>query len=322
MRSLWKDMLVAVWLGVIIPGIVLNGIVLKERQAGEEPKPLSLTDKTLVQRLILVRDPEGTVTEMDLDAYLSGVLLAEIPGEFHTEALKAQSVAARTYTWKAFTTGGKHGDHSVCTDSACCQAYIPEEVYLSRGGTVENQEKVSGAVSATSGFVLYHDGALIEATYFSSAGGHTEAAADVWGADFPYLQAVSSPEEIRSHEVIYTAGEFENLLGVNLSGDCENWFGAVSYTEGGGVGTMEIGGTIYSGTQLRSALRLKSTDFQMHPEGERIRITTQGYGHRVGMSQYGANAMAEAGSTWQQILQHYYPGTILAPLEEIRRNPG
>ena len=294
MRPLWKDILAAVWLGILLPGIVLNIFVLKEKhkqtQIGHavQMQPVKMSGYD-----IPVRDPDGTRTGMDMDTYLTGVLLAEMSAEFHEEALKAQAVAARTYTWKAYTTGGKHGDGSVCTDSACCQAYMTEEAYLSRGGMQENLEKVRSAVQATSPMVLVHDGELIEATYFSSSGGRTEAAVEVWVTDYPYLQPVSSPEESPENAVSYTPSEFENSLGKTLSGNPKEWFGPVTYTKGGGVDTMEICGETYTGMELRSLLGLRSTRFVMQAEEQAITIITTGYGHRVGMSQYGANAMAE-----------------------------
>ena len=315
MRPLWKDVLAAVWLGMILPGIVLNLFVWKERHRESQQLP-TLPMQTVQEpgQSILVRDPDGTRINMDLNNYLTRVLLAEIPAEFHEEALKAQAVAARTYVWKAYTTGGKHGDSSICTDSACCQAYMTEDSYLSRGGHPENLEKVRQSVQSTSAIVLLYDGELIEATYFSSSGGSTEAAVAVWGTDYPYLQAVSSPEEAYADTVIYTKEDFQQRLGIPLSEDAVQWFGFVTYTEGGGVASMEICGEHYTGVQLRSLLSLRSTAFHMHEDGGAIKITTTGYGHRVGLSQYGANAMAEKGSTWQQILQHYYPGTTLCPV--------
>ena len=320
MSPLFKDILAAIWLGIIIPGIVLNGFVLKDRM--DIQPEVQTAEAAVIRTPVDLREPGGVLSELDLDAYLTGVLLAEMPADFHPEALKAQSVAARTYTWKARSSGGKHGDGSICTYPACCQAWLTEDDYLSLGGTEAGLERVRSAVQATSGFVLYHKGELIEATYFSSAGGSTEAAAAVWGVDYSYLQAVSSPEAVEYDEVIYTAEEFQRRLGAALTGDPENWFGAVSCTKGGGVAEMEIGGVVYSGTQLRTLLSLKSTAFEIVPEGETLRITTRGHGHRVGLSQFGANALAEQGSTWQQILQHYYPGSNLAPLVEINASAG
>ena len=313
-RPMWRDVLLAVWLGMILPGIGLNLLVLEQRQDRLRQLPV---EKPQVQQteepFILVSDQDGRAGSMDPETYLTGVLLAEMPSEFHREALKAQSVAARTYVWKAFTTGGKHGDNSVCMDSACCQAYMTSEDYLARGGTLENLEKLRKAVEDTVGMVLAYDGELIEATYFSSAGGSTESAVAVWGADYPYLQAVTSPEPIRTETVSYARDIFFRLLGIPEPREDESMIGSVAYTEGGGVATMEICGHAFTGTQLRAILGLSSTDLEISTVGDMVRITTRGYGHRVGLSQYGANALAESGYTWQEILQHYYPGTTLYP---------
>lgn len=314
MRPLWKDVLIAIWLGMIVPGIVLNAFVLKQRH--KQAQQISIVQaEEVVERgpFVSIQTENDDSLEMELDEYLTGVVLAEMPAAFHEEALKAQSVAARTYTWKAHTTGGKHGNGSICTDASCCQAYITEETYLSCGGTTENLEKVRKAVVSTSPFVLAYEGELIEATYFSSSGGSTEEAVAVWGSDYPYLQAVSSPEKTMYGTVIYAKPELEQRLKITLSENPEDWFGAVTYTKGGGIASMEIGGETFTGTYLRSMLGLRSTDFTVETDGTNITITTRGYGHRVGLSQYGANAMAEAGSAWQMILQHYYPGTTLFP---------
>ena len=171
------------------------------------------------------------------------------------------------------------------------------------------------AVRETENQVLVYEGSLIDATYFSSSGGRTEAAVAVWGSDVPYLQAVDSPgEEIASDyvkTVQFSSEEFTMKLGENLSGQPETWFGLITYTDGGGVDTIEIGGKVYTGKDLRSRLGLRSTAFLISAVGDTVTVTTRGFGHRVGMSQYGAEAMAQNGSTCSQILSHYYPGTTL-----------
>ena len=322
MRPLWKDVLTAAFMGMILPGILLNfAVMLLDSQpqtaAARETIPQETTPETVPLPMRL-RKSNGTVEDMDMDSYLVGVVCAEMPASFETEALKAQSVVARTYAQKAYTTLGKHGDGSVCTRSSCCQAYLSEEDYLAQGGTQEDLEKIKAAVTATSGYVLTYGGELIEATYFSCSGGSTEDAAAVWGTDFPYLQAVSSPgEESAAHytdTVTFTPRQFQNALGVILTGTPKSWFGTTTYTEGGGVATMMIGGEPYTGTQLRSLLNLRSTAFTVSPSEEAITITTQGYGHRVGMSQYGADAMAVTGSSYEEILSYYYQGTELTQI--------
>lgn len=177
------------------------------------------------------------------------------------------------------------------------------------------------AVEATAGLVLTYEGSLIEATYFSCSGGSTEDAAAVWGTDFPYLQAVESPgEEQAAHytdTVTLNAQSFQAALGETLPGAPDSWFGEITYTDGGGVAEMKIGGKTYSGTKLRRLLQLRSTAFTIRAGEDTIEITTKGYGHRVGMSQYGADAMAVKGSYFKTILAHYYPGTRLWSLDSF-----
>lgn len=320
MKPIWKEALMAVFMGMVVPGIIL-GLAVEGREETAQPRemvtePVQTEAETAgVQLQMKLRLPDGSVQEMDMDAYLVGVVLAEMPADFEPEALKAQSVVARTFTWKAVTTGGKHGDGSVCTDSGCCQAYISEAEYLAIGGETEAVDKMRSAVLATSGYVLTYEGELIEATYFSCSGGSTEDAVAVWGTDFPYLRATDSPgEEGAAHytdTVYFTKQEFAGALGLSLSGSPESWLGAATYTAGGGVNTMIIGGREFGGAELRSLLGLRSTAFTMSAGADGVTVVTRGFGHRVGMSQYGADAMAAAGSTYEEILAYYYKGTTL-----------
>ena len=320
MKELCKEFGIAVVMGVLLPGLLIwFGTGLLELQ--QEPQLQVQAEPTQPESSceILVRTGDSVATQ-ELEEYLVGVVLAEMPASFEMEALKAQAVVARTYTMRANATGGKHGDGSVCTDYACCQAYIAPEAYLEKGGTQENVEKIQSAVTATAGFVLTYEGALIEATYFSCSGGSTEDAVAVWGTDYPYLRSVASPgEENASHftdTVTFTPAQFQTALGVTLNGSPASWFGAVTYTQGGGVDTMEIGGRSYKGTELRQLLSLRSTAFSVSA-GEEITITTRGYGHRVGMSQYGADAMAATGKGYADILAYYYQGTVLTLLSTM-----
>lgn len=256
-----------------------------------------------------------TLEEMDLDEYLVGVLLCEIPGNFHIEAQKAQAVVARTYALQTVRFKGKHIGNAICTDPGCCQGYRNSEEYLSLGGTKERIDLAKYVVLQTKGQVLTYRGDLIDATYFSCSGGQTEDAMAVWGTDIPYLQSVASPGEegaaYYQSSISFTKEEFQKALGRKLYGAPTGWFGKITYTKGGGVETISIGGTTYEGTKIRSLLELRSTAFEIYTSGNTITITTKGYGHRVGMSQYGAQAMAQAGKTYPMILAHYYPGTVI-----------
>ena len=258
---------------------------------------------------------------MGLEAYVTGVLLGEMPASFGFEAKKAQAVVARTYALRTIGRGNKHGVPSVCTDSACCQGYRSPEEYLHAGGSPEAVAEAERAVRETAGLVLTYNGDLAEATYFSCSGGMTEDAVAVWGTEIPYLQAVESPgEEHATHytdTLVFSPEQFASALGVRLKGSPTAWFQGVRYTQGGGVEAMEIGGVTYTGTELRRLLGLRSTAFTVKADENQIRITTKGFGHRVGMSQYGADAMAAGGSNFRDILTHYYPGTAIDKAENL-----
>lgn len=318
LRPLWKDVLAAIWLGMVIPGIVLNVCVLLRNNMQKQPemKP----EKEVSSRMITLRRTQQNITDMmDINTYLTGVLLAEMPANFEQEALKAQAVAARTYTMKILLSGGKHGDGSLCDDTGCCQGFIDNEMYHSGGGIPESIDRMRQVVADTASYVLTYEGKLIEAVYFSSSGGRTESALAVWGADYPYLQSVESPGENASayHYRVQTitAEEFQSKLDLPLTGRPEDWFTDVTYTDGGGVDSILIAGTVFTGVRLRNLLDLPSTAFSVAAEGDQITVISRGYGHRVGMSQFGANAMAQSGYTFEQILAHYYPGTVLTMME-------
>lgn len=317
MRTIWREILMSVIMGFILPGILLNWKVEGELLPDNtEFRPvLPQPSGNRVRLTMKLRQEDGTVEEMDMDSYLVGVVLAEMPSTFEMEAKKAQSVAARTFARKAYVTGGKHGDGSVCAESGCCQAWLTAEEYLQKGGSEKALLEAKAAVDATSGYVLTYGGQLIEATYFSCSGGSTEAAVAVWGSEFPYLISVESPgEEHAVHHtdtVQFTKEELEKALGIDLEGTPASWFGEMTYTQGGGVESIIIAGNTFSGTEVRSLLGLRSTAFSMYATGEEVIITTKGFGHRVGLSQYGADAMASEGHSYEEILAHYYPGTTL-----------
>lgn len=231
------------------------------------------------------------------------------------EAKKAQAVAARSYTLKTAATGAKHPVGMICSDSGCCQAYCDPKEYLASGGSEEALEEARAAVRQTHGQVLTYGGKIIDATYFSCSGGYTEDALAVWGADIPYLQAVESPgEESASHygdEASFTLAEFCDRLDIRPIDLMGLGVGDLTYTKGGGVDTVTIGGKTFTGTELRQLLSLRSTAMTIQVTGSGVTVSTRGFGHRVGMSQYGADAMAVSGSTYQEILAHYYQNAQL-----------
>ena len=322
MDAWWKGILESLVMGMLVPGLMLSiGTKWHDRnpnldivQQPSEETVQKTAQETVSQKMKLLAS-SGDVEQMEMEDYVVSVLLGEVPGTFESEALKAQAVVARTVVCRAMYTGGKHGQGAVCTESSCCQAFVTVEEYLQQGGTEETIEKMRNAANQTAGQILTYEDAPIEATYFSCSGGRTEDAVAVWGTEFSYLKSVESPgEEEAAHyrdEQRFSGEAFSDKLGLSLTGDPAGWFGKTTYTAGGGVDTMQIGGATFRGTELRSRLGLRSTAFSIATEDGQIVITTRGFGHRVGMSQYGANAMASDGYSYQQILEHYYSGTTL-----------
>ena len=326
MKQIWKDMGYAVILGLILPSVLLAAVIsvtdrphtnIEETQA---PILETVLTEGSQQMLITVLTPENGTVQQPLDTYLTSVVLAEMPVSFEDEALKAQAVVARTYALRAVNGASKHDGAAVCTDATCCQGYLTVDAFLQKGGKEETVAHILELVKATQNQVLTYDGELIEATYFSCSGGRTEDAVAVWGTDVPYLQSVESPgEEHAAHysdTYTMTPEEVASKLGISFSGNPDTWFGNVTYTAGGGVAEMEIGRQVFTGTQLRNLLGLRSTAFTVKAGKDQIIITSRGYGHRVGMSQYGADAMAATGSGYQEILSYYYQGTSLTHYED------
>lgn len=327
MERQWQRFLAVFLLGVLLPGMLVQfgrRAEVQLPQIATQPSEKiqeSTMPKVETSYQIPVLLSAGNIALMDIEVYLVGVVLAEMPASFEMEALKAQAVVARTYAMKRLSEGIRHDQGAVCTDPGCCQAYIAPEDYLKGQGTAKDVARITNAVQATAGQILTYQGELAEATYFSCSGGRTEDAAAVWGTEIPYLQAVDSPGEEQaapySKTVCFTPAEFAEALGRSLSGNPKDWLGVVTYTQGGGVATMVVAGVSYTGVRIRQLLQLNSTAFTMSVSDGKIWVTTMGKGHRVGMSQYGADAMAVTGSTWQEILAHYYPGTKIDKMDAI-----
>ena len=264
------------------------------------------------------------VREMTVGEYLVGVVRAEMPASFEEEALKAQAVAARTYTYYKIQTGGNHGDTAdICTDSTCCQAYISEEQARSTWGADadENESQIEAAVRDTDGQVILYGGVPILAVFHSSSAGMTRAAGQVWLNDLPYLQSVTSPEQGDSIPNYYSRAEFtqeqfrEKVLAAepeaDLSGPVETWLQNAVTDTAGSVSTVDVGGVTVKGSTLRSILGLRSACFEWEVQDGKLVFFVTGYGHGVGMSQYGAQQMAKDGADYLEILTHYYTGVTV-----------
>ena len=268
------------------------------------------------------------VLEMDLGTYLVGVVRAEMPASFEPEALKAQAVAARTYTLYKLQTGGNHGAAAdICTDPGCCQAYISEDRARANWGedAGANEAKIETAVRETDGQTALYGGVPILAVFHSSSAGLTRAAGEVWLNDLPYLQAVSSPEAMDKipnyySRVEFTETELRNALlaafpEADLSGGMEGWLRGAVTDSAGSVATVDVGGVTVKGARVRGALGLRSACFTWEVQGGKMVFFVTGYGHGVGLSQYGANELAEEGADYREIVTHYYTGVTVEPYQ-------
>jgi len=259
--------------------------------------------------------------EMDMQDYLLGVVAAEMPADFQPEALKAQAVAARTYALYC-AAGHKHGEADVCTDYACCQAWLSRDALRENWGAAyaANLRKIRAAVSSTEGESLSYEGQPVFAAFHSSSPGATEDCGQLWNAQ-PYLVSVSSPESAETvpgyvSTLVCEPLDFRDaLLSVcpeaDFSGPEEGWIGPLSRDDSGRVANVVLGGEEFPGVELRSLFSLRSTAFTLEYADGRFVFTVTGSGHGVGMSQYGAEVMAARGADYREILAHYYPGTSL-----------
>ena len=267
---------------------------------------------------------------MALDVYLQGVVRGEMPASFELEALKAQAAAERTYIYYQLAAGRKeaHPNADVCTDPSCCNAWLSEEAAREKwGGDFDGWEsRIEEAVAATDGQVALYDGQPILAVFHSSSAGKTAGAGDVWSGDMPYLRSVDSPEGEETVPNYYSAAEFtaaeaKALLAqahpeLTFSGGPAKWFGAVEKDESGRVGTVEVCGAPLRGVEVRRIFSLRSACFTIDAAADRVTFRVTGYGHGVGMSQYGANELARQGRTWQEILLWYYADIAIGPAPE------
>ena len=247
---------------------------------------------------------KGTVEQIELEEYLVGVVAAEMPASFNSEALKAQAVLARTYALKKISKGEK------LTDTVSTQAYIDKNEMQNKWGNEYSKyyNKIVSAVNSTKGQVVKYNGNYIEALYHSTSNGKTENAKEVWGQDIPYLKSVDSSWDKKTTSYLKIENkEFNTLmkvLGINF--DKNTNIEILSRDESGRVSEVKVADKTYTGVEFRTLLNLRSADFDISVTDNGVEIITRGYGHGVGMSQYGANEMAKLGYNYKNIINHYY----------------
>lgn len=260
---------------------------------------------------------EDEVKEINAGEYLVGVVAAEMPAEFDEEALKAQAAAARTYmTYHSAKSKEHKGGAAVCTDHTHCQAWVDINDKMEAWGSdaKKYRKKIENAVSDTADELIKYNGEPINAVFFSTSSGHTENSADVWGEALPYLVSVESPGEENApkftSEASFTLDEAKSRLSgaFNITSFTEPLFSDIERTDSGAVKTVNVCGNTVKGTELRTAFDLNSANIEITEADDAVKFNVRGYGHGVGMSQYGANAMAKNGADYKEILTHYYTG--------------
>ncbi|MCX7842470.1 MAG: stage II sporulation protein D [Clostridia bacterium] len=312
---------------ILLPLLIVRGCGSKNVKKPDSEKDLSIK---------VYMHQTRTVEEMDFEEYLKGVVAAEMPASFETEALKAQAVAARTYAYGRLKKiylpkNDTHMGADICTDPTHCQAWISKEAAMKKWGifsSLKNWNKISKAVNETRGILIAYKGAIVNPVFHSNSGGRTENAEDVWGGGgVPYLRSVQSyGEELYSgFETVaeIPCKEFVSKLKAQYPDiilseqNLKSQIKILDYTEGERVKNIKVGNITIKGTDFRKALSLKSANFKIE-EGSKdmIKITTKGNGHGVGMSQWGANYLAKNGGTFEEILKYYYKGIEIFNIEE------
>ncbi len=286
-------------------------------QTSSSPQPFAPRDAA--RTVMLVRG--GSADEMTMDKYLEGVVAAEMPVSFEPAALEAQCVAARTYA-EYKTASGAHGG-GLCADPACCEAYMSEPELRARWGEdyEANIAKIRAAVAATDSLILTSGGEPVLAAFHASSSGRTEDCSAVWGGEVSCLVSVETPESAETvpgfrEEKTLTAAEFRNTALAALPGTVfvsgpEEWLRDAEHTPSGRLASVRVGSVRVTGTELRRIFSLRSTNVTWTASEEGVTFVTEGCGHGVGMSQYGANELAKAGYSAEEILAWYYPGAEL-----------
>lgn len=269
-------------------------------------------------KIKLLHTENGQIEEFDLDTYLYGVVASEMPASFDIEALKAQAIVARTYTVYQIKNADKHENADLCDSSLCCQAWISKENRQARWEENRKEEywnKIVQAVNETKGKLVLYQGEPINALFHSNSGGITELSLNVWGGNFPYFQTVetsgeenytsyNSEVEISKDELVKIMIEKYSNFQINFEDiDCIK---ILEYTDSQRIKKIKIGNIEISGVEARNLFKLKSAKFKFEINENNIKFVVIGYGHGVGLSQCGSDALAKQGKKCDEIIKYYY----------------
>ncbi len=308
-----------------LPALLVRGCIWEGSPQARQQGPL-----------VRLQVNPGQVITLPLDEYLIGVVAAEMPAEFHPEALKAQAVAARTYTMlrvSAKSGDDKHPEADLCADPEHCQAWISVSEMRRKWGVLSFSYyygKVAAAVRDTEGEAIVYQGQLIDPVYHASCGGlGTEDAAEIWNSDVPYLKGVACAWDPQpQQQPVAMAFTYEDLFqrlglpdkaiptGAGLGGLIR----ILDRTPHGRAKDLQVGAQNFKATDLRKALNLRSTDLVVKTNDDKVVFETRGYGHAVGMCQWGAQGMALKGKNYKEILTYYYQGVQIVQRIPVSRN--
>lgn len=306
----------------IIPIFFTSPFKSKETNAKKEEQITQSTyDYSEFKNVKLLHIKTGQIEELGLDEYLYGVVSSEMPASYEKEALKAQSVVARTYTLHKMSGNKKHKNANICDDSTCCQAWISKEDRLAKWEEKSREtywNKIVNCVNETQGKMITYDGKPINAFFHANSGGSTEAPINVWGGiGYPYLQTVQTSGEddysqykstvtVTKKQLIETIQKLHSNFEIDF--EEEDCIKIKEYTEGNRVKSIKIGNLNLTGVEVRTLFGLKSANFKVSMEKQNITFEVIGFGHGVGMSQTGADSLAKQGKNYEEIIYHFYTG--------------
>lgn len=290
----------------------------------DDPVKPSVTIPVSGENFRILHEHTGKIFEVSPKEYVRGALAAEMPPTFHPEAMKAQAVAAHTYALCRREQARANGEKSdFSADPENWKVYTTEKLFRERYGDLADAywEAICQAADEVAGYILTYEGEPIVAAYHSMSSGKTEDASNVWTGGKPYLVPVDSFGDTLAPDyrmtVTLSADELAGALrkawpDLVLEGDASGWIGEAQRSESGYITEITVGNQTVSGADFRSALDLRSSDFTVSYDGGEFTFKVVGYGHGVGLSQYGADYMARQGASFDEILLHYYQGAALA----------
>lgn len=312
---------------LLIPTIIVMLPIMKTTTPADTEVIAAQTENISMDALeipsfdvMIKRSKTGEIETVPLETYVTSVVASEMPAEFEVEALKAQATAARTYVINHILHHGD-GPDAVMSDTEEHQVYQNMDELKTLWGQDYHwkMEKLKKAVAATANEIITYEEEPITPTFFSMSNGYTEDAENYWGNETPYLKSVESKWEESNpkftEQTVFSLAEVAQKIGINLpaSGTIPIH---IERTKSNRVAEINLNGTVLTGREVRDGLGLRSNDFSVQQKNDHLIFTTKGFGHGVGMSQYGANGMAKEGKTYKEILQYYYQNVEITPIKQ------